>query len=183
MPSRVAPARHRGVTREYGGGSAGAKVIALDVDDRKLAQARAAGAHDVLNVRDMAVKEVRKQVKAMADALGAPPHLWKIFEMSGARGGQETAFGLLGYGASLAVVGYTMDRVEVPLSNLMAFEATARGTWGADPLVYPELLQWIGAGRLTVKPFVERHELDRMHAVFEEAHHGRLLKRAVMVPG
>jgi 6-hydroxycyclohex-1-ene-1-carbonyl-CoA dehydrogenase len=162
--------------------AAGPKVIALDLDDRKLEQARAAGAHAALNVRDLAAKEIRKQVKAMADAIAAPAHLWKIFEMSGTRGGQETAFGLLGYGASLAIVGYTMDRVEVPLSNLMAFEATARGNWGADPLSYPELLEWISAGRLTVKLFVERHRLSEINAVFDDAHHGRLSKRAVLVP-
>ena len=162
--------------------AAGAKVIALDLDDRKLELAKAAGAHAALNVRELAAKEIRKQVKAMADAIAAPAHLWKIFEMSGTRGGQETAFGLLGYGASLAIVGYTMDRVEVPLSNLMAFEATARGNWGADPLSYPELLEWIGAGRLTVKPFVERHRLSEINAVFDDAHHGRLSKRAVLVP-
>ena len=165
------------------GAATGAKVIALDLDDRKLDQARGAGAHAVLNVRGMATKDVRKQVKVMADDLGAPAHLWKIFEMSGTRGGQETAFGLLGFGASLAVVGYTMDRVELPLSNLMAFEATARGNWGADPLSYPELLQWIGAGRLTVKPFVERFPLQDINLVLDEAHNGRLLKRAVLVPG
>lgn len=165
------------------GAATGAKVIALDLDDRKLDQARGAGAHAVLNVRGMATRDIRKQVKAMADALGAPAHLWKIFEMSGTRGGQETAFGLLGYGGSLAVVGYTMDRIELPLSNLMAFEATARGNWGADPLSYPALLQWIGDGRLTVKPFVERFPLHDINLVFDEAHNGRLLKRAVLVPG
>lgn len=165
------------------GAATGAKVIALDLDDRKLDQAREAGADAVLNVRGMATRDVRRQVRTMADALGAPAHLWKIFEMSGTRGGQETAFGLLGYGGSLAVVGYTMDRVELPLSNLMAFEATARGNWGADPLSYPELLQWIGDGRLTVKPFVERFPLHDINRVFDEAHNGRLMKRAVLVPG
>lgn len=165
------------------GAATGAKVIALDLEDRKLDQARGAGAHAVLNVRGMATRDIRKQVKVMADALGAPAHLWKIFEMSGTRGGQETAFGLLGYGGSLAVVGYTMDRIELPLSNLMAFEATARGNWGADPLSYPELLQWIGEGRLTVKPFVERFPLHDINRVFDEALNGRLLKRAVLVPG
>ena len=160
----------------------GAKVIALDLDDRKLEQARSAGAHTVLNVRGLAPKDVRKQVRTLAESIGAPPFLWKIFEMSGTRGGQETAFGLLGFGASLAIVGFTMDRVEIPLSNLMAFEATARGNWGADPLIYPELLQWIGAGRVTVKPFIERHPLHAINAVFDTAHQGQLLKRAVIVP-
>lgn len=165
------------------GAAAGAKVIALDLDDGKLDLARAAGAHAVHNVRGMAPRDIRKQVKSMADALGAPPFCWKIFEMSGTRGGQETAFGLLGYGAALAIVGYTMDRIEVPLSNLMAFEATARGNWGADPLVYPELLEWIGAGRLTVRPYVERHPLADIESVLDAVHHGRHTKRAVLVPG
>ena len=96
--------------------------------------------------------------------------------------GQETAFGLLGFGASLAIVGYTMDRVEISLSNLMAYDAVARGNWGADPLVYPELLEWIGGGRIRVRPFVEAHPLSRINEVFEAAHHGQLVKRAVLTP-
>lgn len=160
----------------------GAKVMALDLDDAKLQLARTAGAQGVVNVRGVATKDIRKLVKAMAESIGAPPYLWKIFEMSGTRGGQETAFGLLGYGASVAIVGYTMDRVEIPLSNLMAFEATARGNWGADPLIYPEVLEWIGDGRVTVRPFVERHALEDINDVFEAAHHGRLTKRAVLTP-
>lgn len=160
----------------------GAKVIALDVDDRKLEQARAAGAAAVLNVKDVPAKDLRKQIRGLADALGAPAHLWKIFEMSGTRSGQETAYSLLGFGASLAVVGYTMERVEVCLSNLMAYDATIRGNWGADPLIYPELLQWIGDGHITVKPFIDRQPLERINEVFEEAHRGRLLKRVVLVP-
>jgi 6-hydroxycyclohex-1-ene-1-carbonyl-CoA dehydrogenase len=160
----------------------GAKVIALDVDDRKLEQARAAGAGVVLNVRDVPAKDVRKQVRALAEGLGAPAHLWKIFEMSGTRSGQETAYSLLGFGGSLAVVGYTMDRVEVCLSNLMAYDATVRGNWGADPMIYPELMDWIAAGRIAVKPYIERQPLERINEVFEEAHHGRLFKRVVLVP-
>jgi 6-hydroxycyclohex-1-ene-1-carbonyl-CoA dehydrogenase len=160
----------------------GAKVIALDVDDRRLEQACAAGAGAMLNVKDVPAKDVRKRVRGMAETLGAPAHLWKIFEMSGTHGGQETAYSLLGFGASLAVVGYTMDRIEICLSNLMAYDATVRGNWGADPLVYPELLQWIGEGRVTVKPFIDRQPLERINEVFEEAHHGRLLKRVVLVP-
>ncbi len=161
----------------------GAKVIALDVNDAKLEQARAAGAGAVLNVRDMPVKDIRKAVRPLAEGLGAPAHCWKIFEMSGTKAGQETAYSLLGFGASLAIVGFTMDRVEVSLSNLMAYDATVRGNWGADPLIYPELLQWIGEGRITLKPYVERHALAEINAVFDAAHHGRLIKRAVLVPG
>ena len=161
----------------------GATVIALDVDDRKLEQARAAGAGAVLNVREIATKDIRKQVRALAEGLGAPAHVWKIFEMSGTRAGQETAYSLLGFGGSLAIVGYTMDKVEVSLSNLMAYDATVRGNWGADPMIYPELLQWIGDGRIAVKPYIERQPLSRINEVFDDAHHGKLLRRVVLVPG
>jgi 6-hydroxycyclohex-1-ene-1-carbonyl-CoA dehydrogenase len=160
----------------------GAIVIALDVDDRRLEQARRAGAHAWLNVREIPLKERRKQVKAEAERLGGPAYLWKIFETSGTAAGQETAYALIGFGGALAVVGYTMDKVEICLSNLMAYDAVARGNWGADPLLYPELLAWIGAGRIQVTPYVERHALGRINEVIAEAHHGRLLKRAVLVP-
>jgi 6-hydroxycyclohex-1-ene-1-carbonyl-CoA dehydrogenase len=162
--------------------AAGARVIALDVDARKLEQALAAGAAAVLDVKGMAVKDVRKQMRTLAEQLGAPPNLWKLFETSGTRAGQETAFALLGFGATLGIVGYTTDKVEIALSNLMAYDADAFGNWGADPLVYPELLEWIADGRLTVKPYVEQHPLAEIIAVFEAAHHGQLVKRAVLIP-
>lgn len=160
----------------------GAVVIALDVDDTKLQQAMGAGARATLNVAGVAPKEVRRQVRDLVAALGAPAHLWKIFETSGTRAGQETAYGLLGFGASLAVVGFTPERIELCLSNLMAFDAVVRGNWGADPLLYGEVLEWMAAGRIHVRPYVERRSLSQINEVFAEAHHGKLLRRVVLVP-
>lgn len=160
----------------------GATVIALDVNETRLEQARLAGARSALDVKGVATKEVRKLVRAEAERLGAPAHLWKIFEMSGTRAGQETAFSLLGFGASLAVVGFTMERVELPLSNLMAYEATARGNWGADAAIYPEILRWLEQRRFAVKPFVERQPLARINEVFADADSGKLERRVVLTP-
>lgn len=162
--------------------AAGARVVALDVDDAKLAQARSLGAAGALNVRDLGEKDLRAAVGAEAKRLGAPRVGWKIFETSGTRAGQGTAFALINHGAYVAIVGFTMDKLEVRLSNLMAFDATLRGNWGCDPALYPEILEWIGAGRVQVSPLVEKHPLDGINEVIEAAHAGSLQRRAVLVP-
>jgi 6-hydroxycyclohex-1-ene-1-carbonyl-CoA dehydrogenase len=161
----------------------GAKVIALDVDDQKLEQATAHGADVAINVAGLDLKESRKRVKEGAAQVGGPKQRWRIFETSGVAAGQDLAFSLLNHGGYLAVVGFTMDRLDLRLSNLMAFDATAQGNWGCDPTLYPEVLDWIAQGRIELKPFIERHPLAEINEVFESAHAGELKQRAILVPG
>ncbi len=160
----------------------GAKVLALDIDDGKLETASQHGADAVINVTDLETKEIKGAIKDAAAAIGAPRTLWKIFETSGTKPGQELAYTLLGFGAHLAVVGFTMEKLEVRLSNLMAFDATVQGNWGSDPTLYPEVLDWIASGRIAVKPFIEQHPLAEINDVFDMAHAGKLAKRAILIP-
>jgi 6-hydroxycyclohex-1-ene-1-carbonyl-CoA dehydrogenase len=160
----------------------GAKVIALDIDDAKLETALAYGAGAVVNTRGLDFKEIKDRVKAAARELKAPGLRWRIFETSGTRAGQETAYGLLNQGAHLSVVGFTLAKSELRLSNLMAFDATAQGNWGCDAALYPEVLAWIGDGRIKVSPFVEKFGLGEINSVLAAAHAGTLKRRAVLVP-
>lgn len=160
----------------------GARVLALDVNPTKLRQALVAGAAEALSVAGLKVKDIRELVRDRAEALGVSPHAWRIFEASGTKAGQEAAFALLGYGGSLAVIGYAQDRVTVALSSVVTYDAEVRGTWSADPQLYPEILSWIGAGRLRLRPFVERHPLGRINDVFDAVHQGAVVRRAVLVP-
>ena len=56
--------------------------------------------------------------------------------MSGTLAGQELAWSLLVPAATLGVIGFTMDKPQIRLSNLMALDATAFGSWGCSPSLY-----------------------------------------------
>jgi 6-hydroxycyclohex-1-ene-1-carbonyl-CoA dehydrogenase len=140
------------------------------------------GAALTLNARRMSARDVKAAAQAFAKSNGLPQTEWIVFECSGTRAGQETAFGLLNHGATLCVVGFTMDKVEIRLSNLMAFHARAIGNWGCLPELYPQALALVLDGRVKVTPFVEKHPLDDINKVFEAAHAGSLKRRAVLVP-
>ncbi len=75
-----------------------------------------------------------------------------------------------------------MDKVEVRLSNLMAFHARALGNWGCPPRLYPAALDLVLDGKVKVAPFVEQHPLSEINTVFEDVHAGKLARRAILVP-
>jgi 6-hydroxycyclohex-1-ene-1-carbonyl-CoA dehydrogenase len=160
----------------------GAKVIALDIDPQKLEVAAEHGADAVIDVTDLSVKEVKGRVKEEAKRIGAPKYLWKIFETSGSKPGQELGVALMGFGSHLSVVGFTLAKLEMRPSNLMAFDASMTGNWGCDPELYPELLDWIAAGKIKVRPFVQKFPLAEINKVLDQAHAGKLSRRAVLVP-
>ncbi len=160
----------------------GATVVAVDVDQAKLDAIAEHGAAKTFNAREIAGRELKKAVFAYATEGGLPSAEWFVFECSGTAAGQATAFGLLNRGATLAVVGFTMDKVEIRLSNLMAFHARALGNWGCPPALYPEALEMVLSGRVKVAPFVERHPLDQINQIFASVHDGKLTRRAVLVP-
>jgi 6-hydroxycyclohex-1-ene-1-carbonyl-CoA dehydrogenase len=162
--------------------ASGGRVVALDVDDAKLELAKTLGAAATINVAKLGEKEIKAAVTGELKRLGAPPFCTKILESSGTRAGQLTGFSLLTHGSYMAVIGFTMDKLEVRLSNLMAFDATLRGNWGCDPELYPEILEWLAAGRLQVKPLVKRHPLDSINEVIAAAEAHGLKERAVLVP-
>lgn len=160
----------------------GARVVAIDIDDARLAACSDHGASLTLNAAQSDARALKKAVAAFAREQGLRGTEWKIFECSGSTAGQATAYGLLVHGAHLAVVGFTMGKLELRLSNLMAFHARAQGNWGCLPEHYPRALDLVLDGRVAMKPFVELHPLHRINEVFEAAHAHRLEARAILVP-
>ena len=160
----------------------GATVVALDVDQTKLDTMADYGAALTLNVREIQGRDLKKAIQGFVKEKGLPHAGWKIFECSGTAAGQNTAFGLLTFGATLSVVGFTMDKVELRLSNLMAFHARALGNWGCLTELYPAALDLVLDGKVALAPFVERHPLESINEVFADAHAHKLSRRAILVP-
>jgi 6-hydroxycyclohex-1-ene-1-carbonyl-CoA dehydrogenase len=161
----------------------GATVAAIDVDDGRLALAREHGASLTLNARALDAKALKSSIRGLSRETGRGRVGLKIFEMSGTAAGQQTAFQLLDFGGYLGVVGYTTDRVELRLSNLMALDATMRGNWGCSPERYPDALSLVLQRKIELGPYIERHPLSELPALFEAAHGHRLRRRAIVVPG
>jgi len=160
----------------------GATVVAIDVDERKLAMIANHGAALTINSREHDAKAIKKAISEFARAQGLRQTEWCIFECSGTAAGQLAAYSLLVHGATLSVVGFTMDKVEVRLSNLMAFDARALGNWGCPPEAYPQALDLVLDGKVQIAPFVETHPLDDINRIFEAVHGRTITRRAVLVP-
>ncbi|MBZ0203705.1 MAG: 6-hydroxycyclohex-1-ene-1-carbonyl-CoA dehydrogenase [Ignavibacteria bacterium] len=160
----------------------GAKVLAIDINDAKLNIAKSNGADAVLNSSGLDIKAVKDKVKLVCKELGASRYGWKIFEFSGTKSGQELAYNLLTFASTLSIVGFTMDKLELRLSNLMAFDAKVIGTWGCMPELYPEVVDLVSTGKLNVKDFVELFPLSKINEVFKNTLEHKYVKRSIMVP-
>jgi 6-hydroxycyclohex-1-ene-1-carbonyl-CoA dehydrogenase len=160
----------------------GAKVLAIDINDTKLAIAGSNGTDAVLNSSGLDIKAIKEKVKSICKETGASRYGWKIFEFSGTKPGQELAFSLLTFASTLSVVGFTMEKLELRLSNLMAFDAKVIGTWGCKPELYPEVVGLISSGKLGVKDFVELFPLSKINEVFKNTLDHKYVKRSIMVP-
>jgi len=160
----------------------GAHVVAIDVDAARLEALAGCGAELSLSASELDFRALKKSIKAFAAEHDIPTWRWRIFETSGSPAGQSTAFGLMGKGSFLAVVGYTPKKVELRLSNLMALDATARGNWGCLPEHYPAIVELVLAGRIQLLPFVEQRPLSSINETFAAVHEHEVARRVILIP-
>jgi 6-hydroxycyclohex-1-ene-1-carbonyl-CoA dehydrogenase len=96
--------------------------------------------------------------------------------------GQATAFGLLGQGGYLSVIGFTPGKLELRLSNLMAFDATAQGNWGCLPEHYPAIVDLVLSGKVALEPFIEQRPMASVNQTFTDLHERRISRRVILIP-
>ena len=156
------------------------KVIAVDIDDRKLAKATELGATDTVNSREVdAVEAIQgltggNGADVVIDAVGRP-ETWK------------QAF----YGRDLAgtvvLVGVpTPDmQLELPLLDVFGRGGSLKSSWYGDCLPsrdFPMLIDLFLQGRLPLDAFVtETIGIDDVDAAFAKMHGGDVLRSVVVI--
>lgn len=157
-------------------------VIGIARHQEKLERALKFGADFVINSSGKDAGAVSKEFRALCKSNGLPNTGWKIFEVTGAKGGQEIALTLLGFTGKLIVVGFGMAKTEYAIGRLMAFDAEIIGTWGCLPEYYPIVLDMVMNGKINMEAFVETRPMSSIAETFAEAHKTPPMKRIVLTP-
>jgi 6-hydroxycyclohex-1-ene-1-carbonyl-CoA dehydrogenase len=127
--------------------AAGARVLAVDVNDQRLQLARALGAAEAVNPR--AVERVDKAVRKLTDG-----GVDVAFEAIGTPATIELAFSLLKRGGRLCVIGYSHEPVTLSAARLMYYELEIVGSLGCGAGEYPEILALVCQGKIKLDPIV-----------------------------
>jgi len=159
----------------------GARVAAIDIDPAKLERLAAFAPGWTFDARESDGPAIRKRLMKES---GVDSYRWKILEMSGTVPGQELAWSLLVPAATLGIIGFTMDKPSIRLSNLMALDVTAFGSWGCSPSLYPDVLNLVVSGCVTLRPFIERRPLDAGVDLLADiaAHRDASGRRVILTP-
>jgi 6-hydroxycyclohex-1-ene-1-carbonyl-CoA dehydrogenase len=157
-------------------------VVGIARNQAKLDRALKYGTDIVINSTDKDARAVSKEFKGICKENGLPSFGWKIFEVTGAGGGQEIALSLLSFVGKLIVVGYGLAKAEYMFGKLMAFDADIIGTWGCLPEYYPIVLDMVVQNKIDIEAFVQTRPMSTIVETFDEAHKVSPDKRIVLTP-
>ncbi len=156
--------------------SLGARVIAVDLSDAKLAWAERFGAAEA--VQPGLVDRLDKEVRRLTGGVGVDV----AFEVVGHSQTQEQALACLRTGGRLVLVGYSPEAMQLNSGRVMFRELEIVGSLGCRPRDYPRVIELVRQGRVRVVEMVtHRVPLDRIGEAFDLLRAGEAL-RAVVTP-
>ncbi|MFF3990800.1 S-(hydroxymethyl)mycothiol dehydrogenase [Streptomyces sp. NPDC001601] len=157
-----------------------ARVIAVDIDDRKLDTVRGLGAtHTVNSRRTDAVEAVRE----LTGGFGADV----VIEAVGRPETYRQAFYARDLAGTVVLVGVPTPemKLELPLLDVFGRGGALKSSWYGDCLPsrdFPMLVDLYLQGRLDLDAFVtETVRLDEVEKAFERMHHGDVLRSVVLL--
>ena len=157
-----------------------AKVIAVDVEDRKLATAKKIGATHTINSR---TTDPIEAVRALTDGFGAEV----VIEAVGRPETFKQAFYARDHAGTVVLVGVPTPEMELELPFLDVFSrgGAIKPSWYGDCLPsrdFPMLVDLHLQGRLDLGAFVtETIGLDQVEDAFARMHEGDVLRSVVVL--
>lgn len=151
----------------------GCRIVAGDVDDRKLEVAKKMGADMVVNTKS---PDAAEKITAFA----GPRKAALVLDCVGVQPTVDLGTKIVGMNSQLTVVGLgggkiTMNGQSVPFGCMVSTPY-----WGARSELM-EVLALAEAGRIHAE--VTHFRLDETPKVYEKLEHGEIIGRAVIVPG
>ena len=160
---------------------AGARtIIAVDVDERKLAWAKDFGATHTVNSRTIDAVEA---IRTLTDGFGADV----VVDAVGRPETYETAFYARDLAGTVVLVGVPDPtvRIDLPLIDFFGRGGALKSSWYGDCLPsrdFPMLIDLYLQGRLPLDRFVsEEIGLDAVEEAFAKMHHGDVLRSVVVL--
>jgi S-(hydroxymethyl)mycothiol dehydrogenase len=156
-----------------------ARIIAVDVDDRKLEWARQFGATDVVNSRQADPVEA---VRALTGGFGADV----VIDAVGRPETYQQAFYSRDLAGTVVLVGVPTPemRLELPLLDVFGRGGSLKSSWYGDCLPsrdFPMLIDLHLGGRLPLEKFVsETIALGEVEAAFAKMERGEVLRSVVV---
>jgi S-(hydroxymethyl)mycothiol dehydrogenase len=155
-------------------------IIAVDVDDRKLAQARELGATHTVNSRNTDPVEA---IQELTGGNGADV----VIEAVGRPETYKQAFYARDLAGTVVLVGVPTPemKLELPLLDVFGRGGALKSSWYGDCLPtrdFPMLIDLYLQGRLPLEKFVsEKIGLDDIEAAFDKMGRGEVLRSVVML--
>ncbi|MCV7433136.1 S-(hydroxymethyl)mycothiol dehydrogenase [Mycolicibacterium bacteremicum] len=156
------------------------RIIAVDVDDRKLHTAREFGATHTINAKDLDATET---IQDLTDGFGADV----VIDAVGRPETWKQAFYARDLAGTVVLVGVpTPDmKLEMPLVDFFSRGGALKSSWYGDCLPerdFPTLISLYLQGRLPLEKFVsERISLDAVEDAFHKMHAGEVLRSVVVL--
>lgn len=122
------------------------RVIAIDLDPRKLELAKQLGADEVI---DASSDDTVAKIKESTAGRGADV----VFEVVGTTATVNTAVQAVRKGGSVTLVGNLSPKVELPLQVVVTRQLTLRGSCASSG-EYPQCMELMASGRINVKPLI-----------------------------
>jgi L-iditol 2-dehydrogenase len=142
-----------------------AKIIAVDLEDEKLALARQLGATHTINAKQV---EPVGQILQWTSGRGADAAM----EVVGANKPVQTCFEAVRRGGSVTLVGNLTPKVELPLQTVVTRELSVYGSCASNGEI-PQCIEMLASGVIRVDPLITaRATLDEAVEWFDRLYAG-----------